>query len=308
MRVIAIGECMVELREAGEAHYARGFAGDAYNTAVYLKRSAPAAEVEFLTATGAGPLSRAMRAAWAGEGISDALAYVAEGLEPGLYMIELDAAGERSFHYWRSASAARRWLSLLEADGGVERLAGADLVYLSGISLAILTDADRIRAVGLLRALKRQGGRIAFDVNMRPALWAGANPARAALAPVLALADIVRASSDDAEQLFGVTGAAAQLQALRAAGAAEIALTLGAEGCLVLAAGEVTALDPPAGVVARDTTGAGDCFNGVYLARRLLGDAPAAAAQRALTVAARKVAWPGAIAPLEVTHPKELTA
>ncbi|MDR3511173.1 MAG: sugar kinase [Caulobacteraceae bacterium] len=305
MRVVAIGECMVELRDDGQDRYARGFAGDAYNVAVYLKRTAPAAEVEFLTATGDGRLSQEMRAAWAAEGISDAMAYVAPGYEPGLYMIELDARGERGFHYWRSASAARRWLSLLEADGGAERLAGADIVYLSGISLAILSEPDRIRALGLLRALKRRVGVIAFDLNVRPQLWAGLNEARAAMAPVLAIADVVRASRDDVERLFGVTGSAAQVQALRAAGAAEIALTLDADGCLVLAGGEVTALEPPREVTVVDTTGAGDCFNGVYLARRALGDGAIAAAQAALAVAARKVGWSGAIAPVEVTHPKE---
>jgi len=52
MRAICIGECMVELRDAGDGLFGRGFAGDAYNTAVYLKRSAPHLAVSFLTATG----------------------------------------------------------------------------------------------------------------------------------------------------------------------------------------------------------------------------------------------------------------
>ncbi len=304
MRAIAIGECMVELREADDDRYARGFAGDAYNTAVYLKRTAPRLEVEFLTATGEGALSRAMRAAWADEQISQALAYVAPGLEPGLYMIELDERGERSFHYWRSASAARRWLRLLEADGGADRLAGADLVYLSGISLAILSAEDRVRATGLLRSLKGRVGRIAFDLNIRPGLWEGMNEARATLAPVMAIADIVRSSRDDAEWLFAATAPSAQVQALRAAGGLEIALTLGADGCLILSGGEITAVQPPPNVKVVDTTGAGDCFNGVYLARRMLGDEPVAAAQAALVAAARKVGCEGAIVPARITHPR----
>jgi 2-dehydro-3-deoxygluconokinase len=305
MRAIAIGECMVELREAGEASYARGFAGDAYNTAVYLKRTAPQVAVEFLTATGEGGLSRAMRGAWAEERISDALAYVAAGLEPGLYMIELDARGERAFHYWRSASAARRWLRLLEADGGADRLAGADLVYLSGVSLAILPAEDRARAIGFLRSLKGRVGRIAFDLNVRPGLWEGLNEARAVLAQVIAIADIVRASREDAELLFSASAPPAQIQALSAAGASEIVLTLDADGCLVASGGEVTAIQPLRDVKVVDTTGAGDCFNGVYLARRLLGDEPTPAAQAALAVASRKVGSPGAIAPARSTHPKE---
>jgi 2-dehydro-3-deoxygluconokinase len=304
MRIVAIGECMVELREDGAGRFARGFAGDAYNTAVYLKRTAPEAEVQFLTATGDGLLSREMRQAWAAEGISDALAFSASGLEPGLYMIELDAGGDRSFHYWRSASAARRWMTLLEAHGGADALDGADLVYLSGVSLAILSDVDRARALGLLRAIKRRVGKIAFDLNVRRPLWAGMIEARTALAPVLALADIVRASREDAAALFDAAASAAQLQALVAHGARELVLTMDADGAIVIADDEVTALEPPAEAKVVDTTGAGDCFNGVYLARRLLGDAPVAAAQAALVAAARKVGWPGAIAPLHVTHPE----
>ena len=48
---ISIGECMVELRPVEDGHLRRSFAGDAYNTAVYLKRSAPDIDVAFLTAT-----------------------------------------------------------------------------------------------------------------------------------------------------------------------------------------------------------------------------------------------------------------
>jgi len=150
MRAICIGECMVELRPAGVGLYRSAFAGDAYNTAVYLNRSAGDLDVQFLTATGDGSLSREMRAAWAAEGIGDALAFRVRGAEPGLYMIELDAAGDRTFHYWRSASAARGWLKELVKAGGSRKLEGADLVFLSAISLAILSDEDRTEALALI--------------------------------------------------------------------------------------------------------------------------------------------------------------
>jgi 2-dehydro-3-deoxygluconokinase len=153
--------------------------------------------------------------------------------------------------------------------------------------------------------LKGRVGTIAFDLNFRPGLWESLHDARATVAPVIALADILRASREDAEQLFGAVGPTAQIQALRAMGAEEIALTLDAAGCFLLSAGETTAIQPPRDVKVRDTTGAGDCFNGAYLARRLLGDKPVVAARAALVIAARKLAWAGAIAPALVTHPKD---
>jgi 2-dehydro-3-deoxygluconokinase len=303
MRVVSIGECMVELRQAGEGLYARGFAGDAYNTAVYLKRSAPRADVSLLTATGVGGLSATMRETWAGEGVRDDLAFAIEGAEPGLYMIELSPLGDRSFRYWRSASPAKQWLSQLLADGGADRLAGADLVYLSGISLAILTPDERGEAVELLKSLKGRVGRIAFDPNVRPALWRNLAEARAAIEPVLAVADILRASRDDGALLFGLTDPAAQIVAYRALGAREIALTLDVDGC-VWADGETsTALASPRVETVRDTSGAGDSFNGAYLAARLAGGSGAEAARAGLAVASRVVTHAGAIVPVGVSHP-----
>lgn len=184
MRVVCIGECMVEMRRQG-ALYARNFAGDAYNVAVYLKRSFPQLQVQFLTATGDNSMSRAMRAAWRDEGIEEDLAFILPGKRPGLYLIELRDGGEREFLYWRGASAARRWFELLEQDWQHAALADADLVYFSGISLAILDPALQERAVAALSALN--GPRLAFDPNFRAALWPDAERARSVLIQACAL-------------------------------------------------------------------------------------------------------------------------
>jgi 2-dehydro-3-deoxygluconokinase len=306
MRAICIGECMAELRQVDGGLYALGFAGDAYNAAVYLKRSAPQVRVDFLTAIGECSLSRAMRECFAAEGVEDALAFTAKDREIGLYMIELDAVGERRFHYWRSASAARRWLQLLMQNGGAARLAGADLVCLSGVSLAILPDDEaRASAIELLGSLKDRAGKIAFDANLRPALWRNIDAARAAIAPMIRLADIFRASDEDAALLTGARENGTQIGALRAGGAHEIALTLGAAGCIVTTQDDVVAL-PALAVDVKDTTGAGDAFTGAYLAARLSGAAPVDAAEAALKIASRVVTYPGAIAPPEISHPEEL--
>ena len=46
-----------------------------------------------------------------------------------------------------------------------------------------------------------------------------------------------------------------------------------------------------------DTSGAGDSFNGAYLAARLKGRTPSEAAREGLALAAKVVAQPGAIIP-----------
>ena len=301
-RVICIGECMVELRATGADAFARAYAGDAYNTAVYLKRSLPDAQVQFLTATGDDAMSRAMRKVWSAEGIDGALGFTVNGGAPGLYLIENDARGERRFHYWRSNSAARRWFELLE-DQDETVLWGADIIYLSGISLAILSPAERARAIELLRRARPHIGRIAFDPNVRLALWETAQAAVATIENALSIADVALPSREDARLLLGVDDPIEQIDRLQRIGVREIALTLGADGCLI-ADGDVRARLPAPHVASiTDTSGAGDAFNGAYLATRLRGGSAADAARSGLAVGSRVVAHAGAVVPKSVSHP-----
>jgi 2-dehydro-3-deoxygluconokinase len=302
MRIICIGECMVELRATGADAFARAYAGDAYNTAVYLKRSLPDAQVQFLTATGDDAMSRAMRTVWSAEGIDGALGFTVKGGAPGLYLIENDARGERRFQYWRSNSAARRWFELLQ-DQDETVLWGADAVYLSGISLAILSPVERAGAIELLRRLRPHVGRIAFDPNVRLALWESAQAAAATIEAALAVADIALPSTEDAGLLLGVDDPIEQMNRLQAAGVREIALTLGAGGCWVSDGGVRTRLPAPRAASIADTSGAGDAFNGAYLAARLGGGSAVEAAESGLAVGSRVVAHVGAVVPMSVSHP-----
>jgi 2-dehydro-3-deoxygluconokinase len=304
IRAISIGEAMIELREARKGLFARAVAGDAFNTAVYLQRSLPTtAEVSFLTAVGDDVLSGDLLAAFQAEGLSTRLVRSAPGAVPGLYLIELDQGGERRFHYWRRASAATFWFRELTAHGGAEALAGVDLVYLSGISLAILSPPERTEALELLGRLRHRVGRVAFDPNVRLKLWPDAATAAVVTEAACRLADIVLPSLEDGVMIWGECDPARQLERYAGLGAREIALTLGPSGVVVRVDGAQEAISAaPARVV--DTSGAGDSFNGAYLAARLCGADPAAAARAGLSLAARVVRHRGAlIAPFR-SHPR----
>jgi 2-dehydro-3-deoxygluconokinase len=301
-RIVCIGECMVELRAVGEDSFARSYAGDVYNTAVYLKRSFPGAQVQFLTATGDDAMSSAMRRMWNTQGIDDALAFSVQGGSVGLYLIETDALGERSFHYWRSDSAARGWLALLQARGE-SILRDADILYLSGITLAILSPDERAAAIELLRRMRSHVGRIAFDPNVRPRLWQSPQAAAQTIRAAMSACDIALPSTEDLAWLFQVDEPARQVDLLMEMGVSEVALTLGAEGCAVAGGALRTRLSTAKVERVIDTSGAGDAFNGVYLANRLRGSSPEEAAEAALLVAARVVMHAGAIIPASVSHP-----
>ena len=92
----------------------------------------------------------------------------------GLYMIHLDS-GERSFSYWRSTSAAR---SLFTNTDDFDALNDCDMVYLTGITLAIISTAAREKLLAWIKDAKTRGVVLGFDSNYRPTLWEDIETAR----------------------------------------------------------------------------------------------------------------------------------
>ena len=295
MRIACIGECMVELTLGSEDGSGSrvGFAGDTFNAAVYLKRGAPEAEVAYVTALGTDPLSERMIALFRAEGLETSLVERRADRAPGLYAISLDAAGERSFTYWRDSSAART-LFLPPAEVTPERLGRFDLVYLSAITLAVLAPEARAALAAFLAGFRARGGRVAFDSNYRPRLWPDVATARREVAAFWGLTDIALPSLDDEMALFGDRDAAAVAARLGALGVRRGALKRGAAGPLPLGpCGALPDFAPAKRVV--DTTAAGDSFDGAYLAAAMRGAPEAACLAAGHALAAEVIGHPGAI-------------
>jgi len=293
-RVIAFGECMVEL-SVTEGETARvGYAGDTFNTAVYLSRLG--VQTAYATALGRGDrFSRGILSAMAAEGIGTELVTQAEGRLPGLYAIERDAAGERSFFYWRSEAPIRDLFQLADLDALGRAFAEAELIYLSGISLAVIGPAGRERLEEMLREAREAGAAIAFDPNYRARLWRSPEAAQAAVANLAPLCRYISFSTEDAMALFPA-GAAATAQAWAAEGC-EVVSRDADRSVRVCVGDEMTQVPPAAAVRVVDTTGAGDSFNAAYLASRLAGHGVGNAVAAAQALAGRVVGFPGAIIP-----------
>lgn len=300
LAIACLGEAMIEMvADAAVSTAALGVAGDAVNTAIYLRRSLPSEhEVAFVSMVGQDRLSDRIAAFVAGEGVStDLLVRHPERL-PGLYLISTGADGERSFGYWREASAAR---AMFAAPHGIafERLERFDVVFATAISLAILPQSDRHRFLDWIERFRARGGRFVFDSNYRPALWPDRETARRDVARAWTCCDIALPSLDDEMALFGDADETAVLERLRGYGVRHGALKRGASGPLPIAsdAPPMPFFAPAANVV--DTTAAGDSFDGAFLAGWLTGGDIAAASAAGHALAAHVVTFPGAIAPGE---------
>jgi 2-dehydro-3-deoxygluconokinase len=297
-RVVAFGECMIELQGEAFGALRQTFGGDTLNTAVYLARCAgPRLQVGYATAVGDDPLSDGLLQRWAHEGLDLGAVRRIAGQLPGLYQIATDSNGERHFSYWRGQSAARAYFDTPDGDTPLERQADSlSVLYFSGISLAILPAAGRTRLLALARRLRARGARVVFDNNYRPRLWADAAEAQAAFGQAYALADIALVTLDDEQLLWGCADAGAQLAQTLALPCPELVIKRGAAATL-LRLGSAPVQEVPTQRVAQvvDTTAAGDSFAGAYLAARLAGAEAAAAAAAGNALAARVVQHRGAL-------------
>ena len=291
MRVAAIGEAMIELSIAGDSAGV-GVAGDTLNTAIYLKRSAPSLQVDYITRLGADAFSDRIADFIAAQGVGTKYIERDPNGTPGLYAITTDDQGERSFTYWRDRAAARL---MFVTDSGPDfvQLARYDVIYLSGITMAILSASVRSGLMRFLQGFRRSGGLVCYDSNYRPRLWTDRDTARGMNDAMWALTDIALPSVDDEEAISGQDPdtIAHRFLAMKRTGA----LKRGPLGPLCLKTGATFEFPQASSVV--DTTAAGDSFNGGYLGASLTGASQPDALRAGHDLAMKVIGHKGAILP-----------
>jgi 2-dehydro-3-deoxygluconokinase len=297
-RIALIGECMIELQHRADGSLQQSFGGDTLNTAVYLSRAlGDKGMVDYVTALGDDSFSDAMCRSWAEENIGLDRVQRLSGRLPGLYCIQTDAAGERRFLYWRNEAAVRECFTTPAAAPILAALPDYEVLYFSGITLAVIGEQGRRRLIETLIEARRRGAQVVFDNNYRPRLWASVEAARTAYRSVLPYVELALLTVDDEQALFGHADSDAVFAAYGQLGTPEVVLKRGAEACLIRCDGQF--YEVPAQRVERvvDTTAAGDSFSAAYLASRLLGGSPAEAAEAGHWLASQVIQVPGALIP-----------
>ena len=271
--MVVVGDVMVDVvvRSTGApppgadapARVTMSWGGSGANLAVAA--AAAGADVHLLAAVGDDLMGKVAADALAAAGVRAHLQVV--GAPTGTVVALVNEAGERTMLSDRGANATLR----------PGPLPAAGHVHVSGYALA--TPVGRL----YLQAARVEGRSCSVDPSPGPV-------------------DGFLAGVDGAGWCFAnlaegrtLTGAwePGDVAAALLPSFSEVLVTLGPRGAVVAGPGGMAEVPaPPAAVV--DTTGAGDALAGTFLARRLSGDGPEAAARAGLAAAARAVARPGA--------------
>jgi 2-dehydro-3-deoxygluconokinase len=290
--IVSLGEPLIEFNRPKEGDgrtWLQGFGGDSQNAAIAAIRQG--ATAGYLTSLGQDWMGDAFLDLWKAEGLDASRVERHPTAPTGVSFVTHSAAGHK-FDYLRKNSAASLMTPQTLAK---DYIAGARFFHLSAIGQAI-SESARATCDAAIATARAAGVKVSYDTNLRLRLW-DLDTARRKIDETIALCDIALPSLDDSQQLTGLTEADAIADHYLKLGAPLVALKMGAEGCLIatpaarhrLAAHRVQAVD---------ATGAGDTFDGSFLARLLEGDDPQTAARYANVAAALSTCGYGAVGPI----------
>ncbi len=318
VHIAAIGEVMVELAPfptkspdsnnsaSNSEIMALSFAGDTYNTSVYMSRLG--LQTDYVTNLGDDPYSQEIMQRMTKEKIGTSMIQILAGRSPGLYIIRNTLNGEREFFYWRKEAPARDLFATNEVSENLfQKLKLCDCIYLSGITLAIIGEQSRKHLINILNKLRAIGVTIAFDSNYRPRLWRDKQEAQQAMFEIMQHTDIALLTLDDELLLWGDDTIEGCKTRYANCSLRELILKRGAEDAVIITANSQIHIPVPSVANVIDTTGAGDTFNAGYLAARLQNASAEDAAKQGIRCAGIIIRYRGAIIDKSVFE-KELGA
>ncbi|MCY3936481.1 MAG: PfkB family carbohydrate kinase [Chloroflexi bacterium] len=269
MTVVCLGEILIDFvaREGGvsvgdAASFQKAMGGAPANVAVGVSRLG--GEAAFIGCVGDDPFGQYLASALWEEAVAVSGLQTTTEARTTLAFVSLDAAGERSFIFFRQPGADQL-LSAAQLD--LALLSRARIFHFGSFSLSGEPAATATRTA--LAKARAAGAFISFDPNLRLHLWADAAEARRAILPLIDQADLLKLSAEE----LPILTSDGEARALWRDGLQALIVTAGPRGArLITAEGEWAV--PAFAVPTVDTTGAGDAFVAALLAR--LSERPAA--------------------------------
>ena len=292
--IALIGEAMAEFQSCPHQRPPT-FGGDTLNTAVYLSRLG-CHNITYFSGFGFDKLSEQALEFCRNEHLDLSGVTQIKGRTLGTYAIATDNEGERTFTYQRKNSAARHWLSEVNPNHLIKQLKKYDIIYVTGITLAIQFEDNLETLFTILESVKHSA-EIWFDSNYRPRLWETKSKAQAAYSRMVSLADHVLLTFDDEQQLFGDSSVTATLARLNNYSLKRIVIKCGGNDCLIKNKDREYLIPATKVKTVVDTTSAGDAFNAGYLHAQVIGKTFEQAAVSGHLLASQVIQHHGAIMP-----------
>ena len=237
------------------------FGGDTYNSAVYFSRlTNDKTNTFYSTALGNDNFSKKMISRFKNENIKCDYIRTDGENPPGLYSIEINEKGERSFSYWRDQSSAKYIFLGSKGKKLVKDINNADVFYYTGISAGILDEKQRKDLINIGSTATICG----FDFNYRSQLHYNNKVSQLLFNEINNRVDIHFVSFDDARELFNIKS---PLEIFEIIKEKKNLILIRYKGSIIFKnkLQEIKTITVPHGEVV-DTTAAGDAFNGSFLA------------------------------------------
>jgi len=291
--IISLGEAMVEFYSKDNVSlerakcFEKSLGGDTANLLYAASRFNK--KCGFVSRVGNDEFGKYLIDVLKREGVDVSHTLVEDESSTGVYFISLLEGGERDFIYYRRDSAASH---LSPANIDFSYVSKCRIFHSSGISQAI-SPSCREAVFKAAEIAKKSGALFSYDPNIRLKLWS-AKTAREVVDCTLEMADIVVSSLEDIKSI-GYPGSPDDVaRNILRKGPKIVAFKLGSSGSLVMTDKE-RIRTPGFKVNVVDTTGAGDVFNGVFLAGVLEGRGLDETSKYANAAAALKTLGRGAV-------------
>lgn len=250
-KVWVLGDAVMDLLPESDGRLLPCPGGAPANVAVGIVRLGGASG--FIGRVGDDPFGALLRRTLQAEGVDTSLLTSDEWHRTSTVLVDLNEQGERSFTFMVRPSADL----FLEATDLPEWRRGE---WLHLCSIALSAEPSRTSTFIAMSALRRAGGFVSFDPNIRDDLWQDKQLLRLCLLQALQLADVVKLSEDEWQLISKNALRDRDICALAAEHDITMLLvTKGADGVVVCYRGEVHHFAAvPVNCV--DSTGAGDAF------------------------------------------------
>ncbi|AJZ89574.1 Fructokinase [Beauveria bassiana D1-5] len=276
VQVWVLGDAVVDLLPDGNGRLLQCPGGAPANVAVGIARLG--GNSGFIGRVGDDPFGRFMQRTLDEEKVNTDFMHLDAGQRTSTVVVNLDEHGERTFTFMVRPSADL----FLQYD---DIPSFSHHQWLHVCSIALSAEPSRSTTFSAMEQIKKAGGQVSFDPNIRPDLWHNAAELQACLIRALLLADVVKLS---VEELIFISGKADLREGIKElAGRYQMSLLLvtqGKDGVLVYYRGEIYHFDARP-VVCVDTTGAGDAFVAGLLSGLAAQGLPESEAQLAEIVA-----------------------